>query len=59
MMRVRRAAALGLTVEEYTLEILERGRYLTAADGAHVDAIKARRTGREEGEGAAERSDVG
>jgi hypothetical protein len=26
--RMRRAKALGMTYEEYTLEILERGRYL-------------------------------
>lgn len=41
--RQARAEAIGLTYEEYTLEILERGRYLTEADGAQIAAIKARR----------------
>lgn len=43
LMRARRAAALGLTYEEYTLEILERGRYLSAADSERIMAIKLRR----------------
>ena len=43
MMRVRRAEALGLTYQEYTLEILERGRYLSAADAERIAAIKRRR----------------
>lgn len=41
-----KAEALGLTYEEYTLELLERGRYLQAEDGERVEAIKARRKGR-------------
>ena len=46
--RQEKADALGLTYEEYTLELLDRGRHLQAADGDRVDAIKARRkwTGR-------------
>lgn len=43
-MRARRAEALGLTYREYTLEILERGRYLSAdADAARIAEIKRRR----------------
>lgn len=38
--RLERAEALGLTYEEYTLEVLERGRHVGAAD---APAIKARR----------------
>ena len=41
--RARRAEALGLTYDEYTLEILERGRYLQAADTDRIIAIKAKR----------------
>ena len=33
----------GLTYEEYTLEILERGRYLQAEDEGRVAEIKAKR----------------
>ncbi|MCZ8261149.1 MAG: hypothetical protein O9333_13585 [Beijerinckiaceae bacterium] len=44
--RQARAEALGLTCEEYTLEILERGRYLQASDEAAIAAIRARRRGR-------------
>jgi hypothetical protein len=43
VMRARRAEALGLTYDEYTLEILERGRYLSAADADRIAAIKLRR----------------
>lgn len=43
IMRARRAAALGLTYEEYTLEILERGRYLNEGDADRIAAIKRRR----------------
>lgn len=32
VMRARRAAALGISYRRYTLEILERGRYLSADD---------------------------
>lgn len=42
--RAGKAEALGLTYEEYTLEILERGRYLQSSDAARIAKIKARRT---------------
>ena len=38
-----KAEALGLTYEEYTLEILERGRYLQVADAKRIAAIKRKR----------------
>ncbi len=41
--RQERAEALGLTYEEYSLEVLERGRHVQPED---VAAIKARRTER-------------
>ncbi len=41
--RAIKAEALGLTYEEYTLEIFERGRYLQKTDTARIAAIKARR----------------
>ena len=43
IMRARRAQALGLTYDEYTLEILERGRYLNEGDADRIAAIKRRR----------------
>ena len=44
VMRARRAEAMGLTYREYTLEILERGRYLSPeADAARIAEIKRRR----------------
>ena len=43
LLRARRAQALGLTYDEYTLEILERGRHLNAGDTARIAAIKLRR----------------
>jgi hypothetical protein len=44
VMRARRAEALGLSYREYTLEILERGRYLSAeADADRIAEIKRRR----------------
>lgn len=43
VMRARRAEALGLTYREYTLEILERGRYLSTADADRIMEIKLRR----------------
>ncbi|TGQ69628.1 MAG: hypothetical protein E5V49_14775 [Mesorhizobium sp.] len=43
MMRIDRAERLGLTYEEYTLEILERGRHLQAEDADRIAAIKAMR----------------
>ena len=41
--RARKAEAIGLTYEEYTLELLERGRYLGPADGKRIEDIKAAR----------------
>jgi hypothetical protein len=41
--RAHKAAALGLTYEEYTLEILERGRYLQATDTKRIAEIRSRR----------------
>ncbi|MBV9137739.1 MAG: hypothetical protein JO357_11840 [Hyphomicrobiales bacterium] len=41
--RLERAERLGLTYEEYTLEILERGRNLQAEDQERIDAIKRAR----------------
>ena len=43
IMRARRAQALGLTYEEYTLEILERGRYLQASDTERIMQIRLKR----------------
>ncbi len=43
LFRLARAEAVGLTYEEYTLELLERGRYLSAADTERIDAIKRTR----------------
>lgn len=43
VMRARRAEALGLTYDEYTLEILERGRYLNAGDADRIVEIIRRR----------------
>lgn len=41
--RMAKADILGLTYEEYTLEILERGRYLQIEDAERIAAIKASR----------------
>ena len=41
--RARKAEQLGLTYREYTLEILERGRYLQVEDKEMIAAIIARR----------------
>ncbi len=41
--RLRRATALGLTFREYMLEILERGRHLSAQDSARIAEIIAAR----------------
>ncbi len=41
--RMEKAEALGLTYEEYTLEIMERGRFLQAEDIEAIAAIKAKR----------------
>ncbi|WP_449395152.1 hypothetical protein [Devosia riboflavina] len=43
VLRARRAALIGLTYEEYTLEILERGRYLGTADVDRIAEIKRHR----------------
>ena len=43
MMRARRAEKLGLTYAEYSLELLERGRYLQVEDVERIAQIKARR----------------
>jgi hypothetical protein len=43
LFRLARAEAVGLTYEEYTLEILERGRYLSAADTDRIARIKDKR----------------
>ena len=42
-LRVQRAALIGLTYDEYVLEILERGRYLNASDTERIAQIVARR----------------
>src|SRR5262245_47582376 len=41
--RQEKAEALGLTFEEYTLELLDHGRHLQATDTARIAAIKAAR----------------
>ena len=41
-----KAEALGLTYEEYTLELLERGTYLQLEDAEKIAAIKAARKGK-------------
>jgi hypothetical protein len=43
MRRLERAEALGLTYEEYTLEVLERGRHLQTTDAERIKAIKRAR----------------
>lgn len=43
MMRARRAEKLGLTYAEYSLELLERGRFLQAEDVERIAQIKAKR----------------
>jgi len=42
-LRAQRAALIGLTYEEYVLEILERGRYLNADDTQRIAEIVAKR----------------
>lgn len=44
--RMAKADRLGLTYEEYTLEILERGVHLQVEDVARIAEIKAARKGR-------------
>ena len=41
--RIRKAERLGLTYEEYTMEILERGRHLQVEDVERIAQIKAAR----------------
>jgi hypothetical protein len=43
MRRARKAQACGLTYAEYTIELLERGRYLQPTDTARIAEIKLRR----------------
>jgi hypothetical protein len=43
LFRLRRAERLGLTYEEYTLEILERGRHLQIEDVERIAEIKKAR----------------
>jgi hypothetical protein len=45
--RLEKAEQLGLTYHEYTLEILERGRYLQVEDVTRIAQIKAARQPRE------------
>jgi hypothetical protein len=44
LFRMQRAERLGLTYEEYTLEILERGRYLQIEDVERIAEIKKARS---------------
>ena len=44
--RIRKADRLGLTYEEYTLEILERGRHLQIEDVERIAEIKQARAAR-------------
>jgi hypothetical protein len=43
LFRLEKAERLGLTYEEYTLEILERGRHLQVEDVERIAEIKAAR----------------
>lgn len=43
LMRLERARRIGLTYEEYTLEILDRGRHLQPEDAARIAEIKQAR----------------
>ncbi len=43
MFRLGRAERVGLTYDEYLLEILDRGRYLQIEDAARIAEIKAAR----------------
>ena len=44
--RIKKAERLGLTYEEYTLEILERGRHLQIEDAERIAEIKQARLAR-------------
>lgn len=43
LFRIKRAERLGLTYEEYTIEILDRGRHLQASDTERIAEIIAAR----------------
>jgi hypothetical protein len=43
LFRLRKAESIGLTYQEYTLESLERGRYLQPEDHERIAAIKRAR----------------
>ena len=43
LFRLEKAEALGLTYEEYTLEILERGRHLSESDAGRIAEIRGSR----------------
>jgi hypothetical protein len=43
LMRLDKAERLGLSYEEYTLELLERGRHLQEEDAERITEIKAAR----------------
>jgi hypothetical protein len=45
--RIQKAERLGLTYEEYTLEILERGRHLQVEDTERIAQIKQARPARD------------
>lgn len=51
--RLEKAESLGLTYEEYALEILERGVFLQAEDTTRIAAIKAARPTRKSARRAA------
>jgi len=57
--RLQKAERLGLTYEEYTLEILERGRHLQLEDVERIEAIKRKRRERIAAGSAATPSIVG
>jgi hypothetical protein len=47
LLRIKRAERLGLTYEEYTLEILERGRHLQIEDVERISEIQNARRARQ------------
>ena len=47
--RIKKAERLGLTYEEYTLEMLERGRHLQLEDVERIAAIKQTRAAKNRG----------
>ena len=49
LMRLERAERLGLTYQEYTLEILERGRHLSEDDSERIAEIRRARRRRPNG----------